>query len=96
MAAILGSFPETRHSATGPIAVICAGTAGARLCVDSDPALGAMCIIVASGLAGKYLLGRVQKRNALNRRALADAGMVQEDIAEQVRFDTMTFNAIKQ
>jgi hypothetical protein len=59
-------------------------------------ALGAMCIVVASGLTGKYLLGRVQKRNALNRRALADTGMAEDDIAERVHFDTVTFNAIKQ
>lgn len=59
-------------------------------------ALAAMGINVASGLTGKYLLGRVQKRNALNRRALADAGLVEDDIAAQVHFDTLTFNAIKQ
>jgi hypothetical protein len=59
-------------------------------------ALGAMCINVASGLTGKYLLGRVQKRYAVNRKALAEVGMAEADIAERVHFDTLTFNAIKQ
>lgn len=59
-------------------------------------ALAAMGINVASGLTGKYLLGRVQKSNALNRRALADAGLTEDDIAERVHFDALTFNAIKQ
>lgn len=59
-------------------------------------ALGAMCINVASGLTGKYLLGRVQKRNATKRKALTEAGMADDDIAERVHFDTLTFNAIKQ
>jgi hypothetical protein len=59
-------------------------------------AVAAMCINVASGLTGKYLLGRAQKRNASKRRALADAGLTAEEIAEEINFDTMTFNAIKQ
>lgn len=59
-------------------------------------AVAAMCTNVASGLTGKYLLGRAQKRTAVKRQALADSGMSADDIAERVHFDTLTFNVIKQ
>ncbi|WP_323801109.1 hypothetical protein [Parasphingorhabdus sp.] len=55
-----------------------------------------MCINVASGLTGKYLLGRAQKRSAAKRRALADAGLSTDEIAERIHFDSLTFNLIKQ
>ncbi|WP_415178836.1 hypothetical protein [Parasphingorhabdus sp.] len=59
-------------------------------------AVVAMCINVASGLTGKYLLGRAQKRSAAKRRALADAGLSTDEIAERIHFDSLTFNLIKQ
>ncbi|MBQ0771008.1 MAG: hypothetical protein KBT59_04115 [Sphingomonadales bacterium] len=59
-------------------------------------AVVAMCINVASGLTGKYLLGRAHKRSAAKRRALADAGLSTDEIAERIHFDSLTFNLIKQ
>tara|TARA_R110001599_G_scaffold171059_1_gene361493 strand:- start:922 stop:1506 length:585 start_codon:yes stop_codon:yes gene_type:complete len=59
-------------------------------------AVVAMCVNVASGLTGKYLLGRAQKRSAAKRRALADAGLSTDEIAERIHFDSLTFNLIKQ
>ncbi|HTN15506.1 MAG TPA: hypothetical protein VL094_11960 [Sphingomonadaceae bacterium] len=59
-------------------------------------AVAAMLINVASGLTGKYLLGRTQKRLANRRRALTDAGLSADDIAEQTHFDSRTMDLIKQ
>lgn len=59
-------------------------------------AIAAMLINVASGLTGKYLLGRAQKRLANRRRALTDAGLCADDIAERTHFDTRTMDLIKQ
>ncbi|MCB5425780.1 hypothetical protein H0274_10955 [Altererythrobacter sp. CC-YST694] len=59
-------------------------------------AVAAMLINVASGLTGKYLLGRTQKRLANRRRALTDAGLSADDISERTHFDTRTMDLIKQ
>jgi hypothetical protein len=59
-------------------------------------AVAAMIVNVASGLTGKYLLGRVQKRLAGTRLALADTGISADDIAEKTHFDSLTLNVIKQ
>jgi hypothetical protein len=59
-------------------------------------AVAAMMVNVASGLTGKYLLGRAQKRLAGTRQALADSGLPADAIAEKTHFDSLTVNAIKQ
>lgn len=59
-------------------------------------AVGAMAINVTSGLTGKYLLGRAQKRLASRRRALIDAGFTEDEIAERTHLDSLTMNVIKQ
>ncbi len=59
-------------------------------------AVTAMIINVASGLTGKYLLGRAQRRFAGRRLALADAGLPADIIAEKTHFDSLTLNIIRQ
>lgn len=59
-------------------------------------AVAAMLINVASGLTGKYLLGRAQKRLAERRRALANAGLPADDIAERTHVDSLAMDIIKQ
>lgn len=59
-------------------------------------AVAAMVVNVASGLTGRYLLGRVQKRLANRRRALTDAGLSADEIAERIHFDSRTMDLIKQ
>ena len=58
-------------------------------------AVAAMILNVASGLTGKYLLGRAQKQLARTRQALADTGLSADAIAERTHFDSLTVNAIK-
>ncbi len=59
-------------------------------------AVAAMVVNVASGLTGRYLLGRAQKRLANRRRALTDAGLSADEIAERIHFDSRTMDLIKQ
>lgn len=59
-------------------------------------AVAAMCINVASGLTGKYLLRRVQKRKTIRLQAFTSAGLSADDIAERTHGDSLTMNAIKQ
>lgn len=59
-------------------------------------AVAAMLINVASGLTGKYLLGRAQTRLAGRRLVLTDDGLTADDVAAQTRFDSLTMNVIKQ
>lgn len=59
-------------------------------------AVAAMVINVTSGLTGKYLLGRAQRRLAGTRVALSDAGLSADAIAEKTHFDSLTVNIIKQ
>lgn len=59
-------------------------------------AIGAMLVNVASGLTGKYLLGRAQKRLARRKQALAKSGLCADDVAAQTHFDSLTMNVIKQ
>ncbi|MEQ1547569.1 MAG: hypothetical protein ABL918_02850 [Chakrabartia sp.] len=59
-------------------------------------AVGAMIVNVASGLTGKYLLGRAQKGLAGRRQALADKGFSADEIAERTHSDSLTVKTIKQ
>ncbi|MGE5721907.1 MAG: hypothetical protein ACM3YM_05540 [Sphingomonadales bacterium] len=59
-------------------------------------AVAAMIVNVTSGLTGRYLLGRAQKRLADRRQALTDAGLSADEIAERTHLDSLTMNVIKQ
>lgn len=59
-------------------------------------AIAAMTINVASGLTGRYLMGRAQKRLSGKKQALADYGLSADAIAEKTHFDGLTMDAIKQ
>jgi hypothetical protein len=59
-------------------------------------AVWAMLINIASGLTGKFLLGRVRKRLEQTRQIVLQKGMTKEQIEEHIYWDTMTFDVVKQ
>jgi hypothetical protein len=59
-------------------------------------AVWAMLINIASGLTGKFLLGRVRKRLEQTRQTMLQKGMTQEQLEEHIYWDTMTFDVVKQ
>jgi hypothetical protein len=58
-------------------------------------AVGAMLINVASGLTGKYLLGRSRKRLEANRTLLRAQGLSAAALEEQTYWDSLTFDLVK-
>ena len=59
-------------------------------------ALAAMLVNVASGLTGKYLLGRARLRLEGVRTRLAEEGLAVEAIEEQLYRDSLTLGLVKQ
>ena len=59
-------------------------------------AIWAMLINVASGLTGKFLLGRAQRRLEAARQEMRDQGLSPEQLAERTYWDSLTFDAVKQ
>jgi hypothetical protein len=58
-------------------------------------AVAAMLVNVASGLTGKYLLARSQRRLAANRATLLAKELLPEAVEEQMYWDSLTFGAVK-
>ena len=59
-------------------------------------AVWAMLISVGSGLTGKFLLQRSRKRLDAARSRMQLRGIVSEDLEEQLYWDSLTFDAVKQ
>jgi hypothetical protein len=59
-------------------------------------ATGAMLINVASGLTGKFLLGRSRRRLDEARLRMRAQGLTSEQQAERSYWDSLTFDAVKQ
>ena len=59
-------------------------------------AVWAMLINVASGLTGKFLLGRSRKRLEVTRAGLRAQGLSSEEVDERTHWDSLTFDAVKQ
>lgn len=59
-------------------------------------AVWAMLINVASGLTGKYLLGRSRRRLEEARLKMREKGLSAEQLAERTYWDSLTFDAVKQ
>ena len=59
-------------------------------------AVWAMLINVASGLTGKYLLGRSRRRLDEARQKMREHGLSPEQLAERTYWDSLTFDAVKQ
>lgn len=59
-------------------------------------ALAAMLVNVASGLTGKYLLGRARLRLQGARDRLSAAGLAPADIEERLYRDSLTYDLVKQ
>jgi hypothetical protein len=58
-------------------------------------AVWAMLINIASGLTGKYLLGRARKRLEATRTTLRAQGLSPEALEEQTYWDSLTFDVVK-
>lgn len=58
-------------------------------------AVWAMLINIASGLTGKYLLGRSRKRLEATRTRLRARGLSAEALEEQTYWDSLTFDVVK-
>ena len=58
-------------------------------------AVGAMLINVASGLTGKYLLGRARRRLDDARQQMRTQGLSPEQLVERTYWDSLTFDAVK-
>ena len=58
-------------------------------------AVWAMLINIASGLTGKYLLGRARKRLEATRTILRAQGLSPEALEEQTYWDSLTFDVVK-
>lgn len=58
-------------------------------------AVWAMLINIASGLTGKYLLGRARKRLEATRTRLRAQGLTPEALEEQTYWDSLTFDVVK-
>ena len=59
-------------------------------------AVWAMLINVGSGLTGKFLLQRSRKRLDAARSRMQLRGLASEDLEEQLYWDSLTFDAVKQ
>ena len=59
-------------------------------------AVGAMLINVGSGLTGKFLLDRARRRLEEARQRSRARGLAEADIVDQLYWDSMTFDAVKQ
>jgi hypothetical protein len=59
-------------------------------------AVGAMLINVASGLTGKLLLDRSRLRMSTARQQMSQHGLSTDDLEEQLYWDSLTFDAVKQ
>ena len=59
-------------------------------------AVVAMLINVASGLTGKFLLGRARRRLEGARQQMRDQGLSTQQLADQTYWDSLTFDAVKQ
>lgn len=59
-------------------------------------AVGAMMINVASGLTGKFLLGRARRHLEENRQALRAQGLSDDAIDQRLHWDSLTFDVVKQ
>lgn len=58
-------------------------------------AVWAMLVNIASGLTGKYLLGRARKRLEATRSTLRAQGLSPEALEEQTYWDSLTFDVVK-
>lgn len=58
-------------------------------------AVWAMLINVASGLTGKYLLGRSSKRLQATRTRLRGQGLSAKTVEEELYWDSLTFDVVK-
>ena len=58
-------------------------------------AVGAMLINIASGLTGKYLLGRSRQRLEATRTRLRARGLSPEQLEERTYWDSLTFDVVK-
>jgi hypothetical protein len=59
-------------------------------------AVGAMMINVASGLRGKFLLGRSRKRIEDATQRLRAEGLSTDDMQERLYWDSLTFDVVKE
>lgn len=59
-------------------------------------AVWAMLINVASGLTGKFLLDRARRRLEDARQRMRARGLPEADLEDQLYWDSMTFDAVKQ
>ena len=59
-------------------------------------AVGAMLINVGSGLTGKYLLDRSRRRLEEARQRSRARGLAEAEIADQLYWDSLTFDTVKQ
>ena len=59
-------------------------------------AAGAMLVNVGSGLTGKFLLERSRRRLAETRQRLREQGLSNEEAAERLFWDSLTFDVVKQ
>lgn len=58
-------------------------------------AIWAMLLNIASGLTGKYLLGRARKRLEATRSTLRAQGLSPQALEEQTYWDSLTFDVVK-
>jgi hypothetical protein len=59
-------------------------------------AVWAMLINVGSGLTGKFLLERSRRRLEEARQRMRERGLAEAELQEQLYWDSMTFDAVKQ
>jgi UPF0716 family protein affecting phage T7 exclusion len=59
-------------------------------------AVWAMLINVASGLTGKYLLGRARRRLDAAQQKMREQGLSAAQLAERTYWDSLTFDTVKQ
>lgn len=59
-------------------------------------AVWAMLMNVASGLTGKFLLGRSRTRLEEARRKMREQGLSAEELAQRTYWDSLTFDVVKQ
>lgn len=59
-------------------------------------AVAAMLINVASGLTGKFLLDRARRRMEQARERMRSRGVPDEELEDQLYWDSLTFDAVKQ
>lgn len=59
-------------------------------------AVAAMLINVASGLTGKFLLDRARHRMELARERMRSRGVPEQELDDQLYWDSLTFDAVKQ